>query len=110
MAIEKGLYGMPEGIDGELMGEEMAPDAMVGIDVVTEGDLPVMVELEDGSVEITLGEEIEEIDAAPFDANLADYLDDGQLQEIASELCEAIDGDTSARREWADSYVRGIGS
>ena len=42
MAIEKGLYGMPEGIDGELMGEEMTPDAMVGIDVVTEGDLPVM--------------------------------------------------------------------
>ena len=108
MAIEKGLYGMPEGIDEELMGEEMTPDAMVGIDVVTEGDLPVMVELEDGSVEITLGEEIEEIDAAPFDANLADYLDDGQLQEIASELCEAIDGDTSARREWADSYVRGL--
>jgi hypothetical protein len=108
MAIEKGLYGMPEGIDGELMGEEMAPDAMVGIDVVTEGDLPVMVELEDGSVEITLGEEIEEIDAAPFDANLAEYLDDGQLQEIASELCEAIDGDASARREWADSYVRGL--
>jgi hypothetical protein len=90
------------------MGEEMAPDAMVGIDVVTEGDLPVMVELEDGSVEITLGEEIEEIDAAPFDANLAEYLDDGQLQEIASELCEAIDGDASARREWADSYVRGL--
>jgi hypothetical protein len=25
MAIEKGLYGMPEGIEGELMGEEMAP-------------------------------------------------------------------------------------
>ena len=111
MAIEKGLYGMPEGMDEELMGEmgeEMTPDAMVGIDVVTEGDLPVMVELEDGSVEITLGEEIEEIDAAPFDANLADYLDDGQLQEISGELCEAIDGDTSARREWADSYVRGL--
>ena len=56
MAIEKGLYEMPEGIDGELMGEmgeEMTPDAMVGIDVVTEGDLPVMVELEDGSVEIS---------------------------------------------------------
>jgi hypothetical protein len=111
MAIEKGLYGMPEGIDEELMGEmgeEMTPDAMVGIDVVTEGDLPVMVELEDGSVEISFGEEVEDADMAPFDANLADYLDDGQLQEISGELCEAIDGDTSARRDWADTYVKGL--
>jgi hypothetical protein len=111
MAIEKGLYGMPEGIDEELMGEmgeEMTPDAMVGIDVVTEGDLPVMVALEDGSVEISFGEEVEDADMAPFDANLADYLDDGQLQEISGELCEAIDGDTSARRDWADTYVKGL--
>ena len=108
MAIEKGLYGMPEGIDGELMGEEMAPEAMVGIDVVTEGDLPVMVELEDGSVEISFGEEVEDADMAPFDANLAEYLDDKQLQEISGDLCEAIEGDMSARRDWADSYVKGL--
>ena len=108
MAIEKGLYGMPEGIDGELMGEEMTPDAMVGIDVVTEGDLPVMVELEDGSVEISFGEEVEEADMAPFDANLAEYLDDKQLQEISGDLCEAIEGDMAARRDCADSYVKGL--
>jgi hypothetical protein len=111
MAIEKGLYEMPEGIDGELMGEmgeEMTPDAMVGIDVVTEGDLPVMVELEDGSVEISFGEEVEDVDMAPFDANLADYLDDRQLQTISGDLCEAIEGDMAARRDWADSYVKGL--
>ena len=58
MAIEKGLYGMPEGIEGELMGEmgeEMTPDAMVGIEVVSDEDLPVMIELEDGSDEIRFG-------------------------------------------------------
>ena len=107
MAIEKGLYSAPEGMDGMLegMGE---PDAMVGIEVVSEEDLPVMVELEDGSVEISFGEEIEEIDAAPFDANLADYLEDGQLQEISGDLCAAVEADTSARREWADTYVKGL--
>ena len=114
MAIEKGLYGMPEGIDEELMGEmgEMGgmgePDAMVGIEVVSDEDMPVMVELEDGSVEISFGEEPEDADMAPFDANLADYLDDGQLQELSSELCEAIEADTSARRDWADTYVAGL--
>ena len=108
MAIEKGLYGMPEGIDGELMGEEMAPDAVVEMAIATDEDLPVMVELEDGSIEVSFGEEIEEIDAAPFDANLADYLDDQQLQEISGDICEAVEADMSARRDWADSYVKGL--
>jgi len=105
MAIEKGLYGMPEGIEGELMGE---PDATVEMAIVTDEDMPVMVELEDGSVEISFGEEQEDADMAPFDANLAEYLDDRQLQEISGELCEAIEGDMAARRDWADSYVAGL--
>ena len=109
MAIEKGLYGMPEGMDDVNETNEMGePDAMVGIEVVSEEDLPVMVELEDGSVEISFGEEIEEIDMAPFDANLVDYLDDQQLQSISGDLCEAIEGDMAARRDWADSYVKGL--
>ena len=101
MAIEKGLYGMPEGI--EEMGEA---EAVIAIDTIS--DEGVEVVLEDGSVEITFGEEIEEIDAAPFDANLADYLEDGQLQEVSTELTEAIESDMSARRDWADAYVAGL--
>ena len=87
MAIEKGLYGMPEGIDQELgMGAMGEPDAMIEMDIVTSEELPVMVELEDGSIEISFGEENDDIDSAPFDANLAKYLDDGQLTEIAGDL------------------------
>ena len=103
MAIEKGLYGMPEGI--EEMGE---PDAVIEMAFATDEDMPVMVELEDGSVEISFGEEIEEIDAAPFDANLADYLEDNQLEEISGDLCEAVEGDMAARRDWAETYVTGL--
>jgi len=105
MAIEKGLYGMPEGIDEELMGE---PDAVIEMAIATDEDTPVVVELEDGSVEISFGEEIEEIDAAPFDANLAEYLEDSQLEEVSGDLCEAVEGDMAARRDWADSYVAGL--
>jgi len=103
MAIEKGLYGMPEGI--EEMGE---PDAVIEMAIATDEDLPVMVELEDGSVEISFGEETTEIDAAPFDANLADYLEDNQLEEISGDLCEAVEGDMAARRDWAETYVTGL--
>ncbi len=105
MAIEKGLYGMPEGIDEELVG---APDAVIEMAIATDEDIPVVVELEDGSVEISFGEEIEEIDAAPFDANLADYLEDSQLEEVSGDLCDAVEGDVAARRDWADSYVAGL--
>jgi hypothetical protein len=108
MAIEKGLYEMPEGIDGELMGEMGEPDAMIEMAIATDEDMPIMVELEDGSVEISFGEEPDSADMAPFDANLAEYLDDQQLQSISSDLTEAIEGDMSARRDWADSYVRGL--
>ena len=108
MAIEKGLYGMPEGIDEELMGEMGEPDAVIEMAIATDEDMPVMIELEDGSVEISFGEESDDVDMAPFDANLAEYLDDGQLTEIAGDLEEAIDADTSARRDWADSYVAGL--
>jgi hypothetical protein len=108
MAIEKGLYEMPEGIDGELMGEMGEPDAMIEMAIATDEDMPIMVELEDGSVEISFGEEPDSADMAPFDANLAEYLDDQQLQSISSDLTEAIEGDMSARRDWADSYVAGL--
>jgi hypothetical protein len=105
MAIEKGLYGMPEGIDEELMGE---PNAVIEMAIATDEDMPVMVELEDGSIEISFGEENDDIGSAPFDANLAEYLEDSQLQEVSSDLCEAVEGDMAARRDWADSYVAGL--
>ena len=110
MAIEKGLYGMPEGMDEmvEGMGEMGEPDAVVEMAIASSEDLPVMVELEDGSVEISFGEEVTEVDAAPFDSNLAEYLDDQQLQSISGDLCESIEADIAARRDWADSYVKGL--
>ena len=48
MAIEKGLYAAPEGIDGELMDSD--DDAALEIEIVN----PDMVTLDDGSVEITI--------------------------------------------------------
>ena len=113
MAIEKSLYGMPEGLDEELagmgaMGVMGEPDATIEMGIATDENTPVVVELEDGGVEISFGEEVEDIDAAPFDANLADYLDDKQLQEISGDLSGFVETDMEARSDWADSYVRGL--
>ena len=98
MAIEKGLYQTPEGLAVE--------EAEMEIEIVN----PDMVTMDDGSVEITLVPEtgMEEAAGAPFDANLAEYLEDGQLTEIASELIDYVETDTSSRKEWADTFVKGL--
>jgi len=101
MAIEKGLYDLPEGIEDMEEGE-----AMLAIDVMS--DEGVEVVLEDGSVEITFGEESGDLDDAPFDANLAEYLDDQALTKLANDLVGSVDSDVNSRKEWADTFVKGL--
>ena len=100
MAIEKSLYVTPEGV-----GVEEESSAME-IGIVN----PDMVTMDDGSVEITLVPEegLEETMGAPFDANLAEYLDDGTLTELSSELTGHVESDISSRKEWADTFVKGL--
>ena len=101
MAIEKGLYDLPEGIEDMAEGE-----AMIAIDVMSDDGVEVV--LEDGSVEITFGEEIEGLDDAPFDANLAEYLDDQALTKLANDLVGSVDSDVNSRKDWADTFVKGL--
>ena len=101
MAIEKGLYNMPEGIEDMEEGE-----AVLAIDVMSDDGVEVV--LEDGSVEITFGEEAGDVDSAPFDANLAEYLDDQALTKIANDLVGSVETDVNSRKEWADTFVKGL--
>lgn len=96
--MEKGLYQAPVGIDSL---EEM-PEQELEIEIVN----PDMVTLDDGSVEITLipGKEVDD----EFNANLAEELDEGELQSIASDLMAMVDMDVNSRKDWADSYVKGL--
>jgi hypothetical protein len=87
--------------------------AMVPLDMeVMEPELEIEIEnpdsvtLADGSMEITIIPDGPNID--DFDANVAEYLDEGELQTIASELVELVESDLNARKEWADTYVKGL--
>jgi len=97
MAIERSVYQAPTGLESE---EEIEVN-IVNPDIVT---------LDDGDVEVVLAPEegMEETMGAPFGANLAEYLEEGQLTEIASELIGYFEADTSSRKEWADSFVKGL--
>ena len=101
MAIEKGLYELPDGIED--MEES---EAVIAIDVMSDDGVEVV--LEDGSVEITFGEEAGDVDSAPFDANLAEYLDDQALTKIANDLVGSVETDVNSRKEWADTFVKGL--
>ena len=95
MAMEKGLYQAPQGImatqEPPLEIEIVDPEE-VKIGVAGETLLDIKPEEEDDS----------------FDDNLAEEIDEGVLQTIASDLIGLIDADVAARKDWADTYVDGL--
>ncbi len=100
MAIEKGLYQAPMGIE-----EDEAPE--LEIDIVN----PEMVTLDDGSVEITIipGMKDDDEDSdIPFDANLAEYMDDSEIMQLAGDLIAEYDNDLASRKDWEQAYTDGI--
>jgi len=69
----------------------------------------VSVETEDGGMIIDFtGEQVEEIMSGGFDANLAEEIEEGDLQSMASELISSFNSDRQSRSEWAKSYVKGL--
>ena len=102
MAMEKSLYAAPMGLSG--LGE-------LGVDVEIELAAPSIVSLDDGSIEITFGKEQDDtLESAPFDANLAEYLDEGTLTELATDIMGEVESDIQGRKEWADTFVKGLES
>ena len=100
MAIEKGLYAAPEGIeDDDMMEGEV--EAELEIEIVD----PEMVMMDDGSVEVTLipSEGLEEM--TEFGANIAEYMDERALSILANDLVGLVDADIDARKDWADTFV-----
>jgi hypothetical protein len=46
--------------------------------------------------------------AEEFDANLAEYMDEGELQSLASDLISLVDADINSRKDWTDMFVKGL--
>lgn len=103
MAIEKGIYSAPEGVEDEEMGME---GQEVGLDIEIVD--PESVTLSDGSMEITLIPDAEVVDMGDFDANLADFMEDSDLRSLSDDLVGLIEADIDSRKDWVDSYVQGL--
>jgi len=106
MAIEKGLYAAPMGLDEELQGGLSGVEEMDTSSLEIEIIDPEAVTLSDGSMEITLVPDA--MSPMEFDSNLAEMLDEGILSNLATDLMAAIDADVDSRKDWTDTYVRGL--
>lgn len=97
MSIEQSLSQAPLGLNSL----EMDDSPMMEIEIVN----PEGVKIDMDGVEIDLMPEKEE---EGFDDNLAEYIDEGELQSIASDLIEMVDADINSRKDWVDMYVKGL--
>ena len=88
MAMDKGIYQAPVGI-------------------ADTKELPIEIEIVDPE---EVGEPVtdEKQENDEFNENLAESMDERELQTIASDLIGLLDADIAARKDWADTYVDGL--
>jgi hypothetical protein len=97
MAVDKSLMEAPQGIAA--MAAEMEP---IEIEIVDPEEVKIGV---DGMM---IEFEKSEPRAEDFDANLAEYMGENDLQSLASELIGQYEGDLASRKDWLDTYVKGL--
>ena len=95
MSIEKSLYQAPVGLDSIV--EEPIEIEIVDPESVTIGIDGLEIEIEPSKET-----------AEDFDANLAEYMSEGELTEIAGDLIGDFEDDLSARKDWIQTYVDGL--
>jgi hypothetical protein len=97
MAIDKGLYQAPMGMD------EMADD-VPEIEIEIEDPESVSIGIDGLEIELVKGEEGPEA----FDANLAEYMDERDLTQLVGDLVGDYEDDVDSRKDWMQTYVDGL--
>ena len=95
--MEKGLYAAPVGLEEAMMAE---PEVEIEIED------PEKVSIEMGGMEIELKKA--EPTAEDFDANLADFMSDEDLDSLGGDLAAEFEKDVGDRKEWMETYVEGM--
>ena len=99
MAIDKGLYAAPAGIaDMEVLAD------MPEIEIEIEDPESVTIGMGDIEIELSPSKPT----AEDFDANLADFMDDSELQSLGEDLISDVEKDINDRKDWMQTYVEGL--
>ncbi len=96
MAVDRRITGEPTELETESVTIETPEDqlAVENIEMT-----------EDGGALINPIDEQEEVE---FDSNLAEYMDEKDLQDMSSDLIGDYKEDSSSREEWYDAYAKGL--
>ena len=92
--------------DFELEMPPMEDEALDSPDF--ELELPDLEDETDADVEIIISEGEIDSENEDFDANLAESMSESELSGIADDIDELVTADINSRKDWADTYVRGL--
>jgi len=95
MDIAKSLYAAPQGLE-----------ALDVPDLEIEIENPDSVSIGAGGMEIILEPETER--GEEFDSNLAEFMDEGELEQVGSDIVELVEADINSRKDWVDMLVKGL--
>lgn len=104
MAIDKALNRAPLGLDS--LVPNMMDSPSMGPEIEIEIEDPEAVRIGIDGMEIEIEPSKESVD--DFDANLAEYLDEGYLAQLSGDLLGDFDEDVSSRKDWLQTYVDGL--
>jgi hypothetical protein len=102
------------------MAIERTPQpGLLGAYLEKQGEMnnPLQQDDQDEPIEIVIGPEdgetlfeieVTEEEAPSFEANLAEFIDDSELEAISSDLLDDFDNDKNARKEWERTYIDGL--
>lgn len=77
-----------------------APD----IEIEVENPESMTIGIDGVELELVPGRET----AEEFDANLAEFMDESELSTLANDLVSMIDADINSRKEWVETFVKGL--
>jgi hypothetical protein len=97
MAMDKGLYAAPEGLM-----DIPSDEPMLEIEI----EDPESVSIGIGDLEIDFDPKQETED--DFNSNLADFIDESELESLGSELVADFEKDLRDRKEWVQTYIEGL--
>ena len=101
MAVDKRLEPFEVDIEKNPSEEELKVE-IVNPDAVS-------IETEDGGVIVDFeGDATEEMVGPDHNSNLAEFIEDADLEKMASDLIDDFVSDRASRKEWSRSYIKGL--
>jgi len=78
------------------------------LDIIVENPDSVAIETDDGGMIIDFDPSATKRGESEFNSNLAEYIDEDELNKLGNELISSYNGDKDSRKEWEETYTKGL--